>query len=521
MSLGGAQIGTFPAAFQAAAPDAVAPIAQVTLLLLLALGLAWCGRRGSSRTLHLLWTATFAFVLALPVVGLIGPSWDVPLLPARGGESTAPAIKAAISATSDRSLTSDPSLGSPVSASTPEAVEAREARVAALHARLAAHADGAGSTATDGGGNAATASAAGSVVRIAWIAWLVGCVLSLVSLAVAAVRLRELVRTARPVRDPAWVREAATLQRRLGLRGAVRLLSGEAVATPMTGGLRHPVILLPASAATWSQARRAVVLTHELIHVRRRDALRQLIRRFVLALYWFHPLAWIASRRAVLASEQACDEEVLALGARPSDYARHLLFFATGLARGPRALALPLARPIAHPSQLERRITAILARQRPRQSLARAALTIAILGATGIFVAAARPVPVQEEATATTGPPPEAPEGAAAARREVVNERAAREAALVAARVAAVRAASPAGAPAAPQEVDCFPSSDSIPPFSFQGDGRLVPGWKWLDGEFTITRSVAGLRLCLRGEGDVALNDEGTAVRSLGVPCSG
>ena len=54
------------AALLGVAPGAVTLAAQVTCLLLLALVLAWLGRRGSPRTLHLLWTTTFVLVLALP-----------------------------------------------------------------------------------------------------------------------------------------------------------------------------------------------------------------------------------------------------------------------------------------------------------------------------------------------------------------------------------------------------------------------------------------------------------------------
>ena len=60
------------------------------------------------------------------------------------------------------------------------------------------------------------------IVKIAWIAWIIGCGLSLVSLAIAVLRLRWLVRTARPVRDPEWVCEAEVLRRRLGLPAGVR-----------------------------------------------------------------------------------------------------------------------------------------------------------------------------------------------------------------------------------------------------------------------------------------------------------
>ena len=474
------------------APGAVTLTAQVTCLLLVALVLAWLGRSGSPRTLHLLWTTTFVLVLALPLLGLIGPSWNVPFLAAAAGEP-APALS--------------PVFGEPPpedigSLQPPQTADMREALVLAERARLGARSGAAGDA-------PAATGTRHAVVRIAWIVWIIGCGLSLVSLAVSALRLRRLVRTARSVRDPEWVRLTEALRRRLGLRAGVRLLSNGAVETPMTGGLSRQVILLPESAASWSRERRAVVLSHELIHVRRRDALRQLMRRAVLALYWFHPLVWIASHRAALASEKACDEEVLSLGTQPSEYARHLLFLATGLPRGRGALALP----VVHPSQLERRIKSILARRRPRPSLLRTALTLVVIGAAGVSVAFMRPVPTGE--AEPSGP---AAGSASVAATEIPGEATARtvRAALVAKAAAESRRDEPA-TPAALEGVECLSSStDAIRSFSIRGDGSVVPNWKWMDGGFRIVRPVAGLRLCMRGEGEVTLTEEGNAVEALG-----
>ncbi len=476
------------AALLGAAPGAVTLTAQVTCLLLLALALAWLGRRGSPRTLHLLWTTTFALVLALPLLGLVGPSWNVPLLPAAAGAPTG-----GMSAAFRELLAGDRGSAPP-----PETAELREALVVAERARQEARSGEVDGTLAA----AATGRAVARIVRIAWIAWIIGCGLSLVSLAVAVLRLRVLVRTARPLDDPEWVRQAEALRRRLGLAAGVRLLSNPAVTMPMTGGLWRPVILLPGSAASWSRERRAVVLSHELIHVRRRDALRQLIRRAVLAVYWFHPVAWVASRLAAMASEDACDEEVLRLGTRPSEYARHLLFLATDVRCGPRALALP----IVHPSQLERRIKSILARRRPHPSLLRTALTLMVIGAAGLSVAFVRPVPTGEA---------ESPQ-AAAGLPGGVSVRAAERAAIVAEMAAELRRAETATAAVLPG-VQCLSSSnESIRSFSFRGDGGMVPNWKGTDGGFTIVRPVAGMRLCMRAEGDVTLNAERTAVQALG-----
>lgn len=465
-------------------PAMVTLTAQATCLLLLALALAWLGRRGSPRTLHLLWTTTFVLVLVLPILGPIGPSWNVPLLPAAAGEP-----QADLASGYRELLLEDVGPVPP-----PETADMRRALVVEQRARLDGRAVGTG----DSPANAATWHA---VLAIARIAWIIGFGFSLILLAVSALRLQGLVRTARHVRDPEWVRQAEELRHRLGLRTKVRLLSNVAVDMPMTGGLWRPVILLPESAASWCRERRAVVLSHELVHVRRRDALRRLMRRAVLAIYWFHPLVWIASRQAALASEKACDEEVLRLGPRPSEYARHLLFLASGLTRGgPRALALP----IAQASQLERRITSILARRRPQTSLLRTALTLMVIGAAGVSVAFVRPVPRPVPTVVSAEIPTEAFQGAAA-RAAIVADTAAESRRDQTATQAVLRG------------IECMPSStDSIRSFHIRGSGSMVRNWKWTDGGFTIVRPVADRLLCMRAEGDVTLNAEGTAVRTLG-----
>jgi beta-lactamase regulating signal transducer with metallopeptidase domain len=123
------------------------------------------------------------------------------------------------------------------------------------------------------------------------------------------------------------------------------------VEQPMTLGSR---ILLPCSARSWSEERLQAVLLHESAHVRRRDTLLGLAGELACAVYWFHPLAWLVERRARLERERACDDAVLAAGVAPGDYASAIV----EVARASRRPAM--AMPMAAPSQLETRITAIL-----------------------------------------------------------------------------------------------------------------------------------------------------------------
>jgi uncharacterized protein (TIGR03435 family) len=134
---------------------------------------------------------------------------------------------------------------------------------------------------------------------------------------------------------------------------------------------------LPIDADGWSDAdvRRAIV--HELEHVRRDDWRVQLAARVVCAVYWFHPLVWIAWRHLCLESERACDDAVLR-NAERTEYADQLVTLASRLSRGAMRPMLSMA----SRSDLSTRIGAVLdSRQRRGPAgVVNASVTIAIAG---------------------------------------------------------------------------------------------------------------------------------------------
>ena len=395
-------------------------VIRATVVLATGVALAWLMRERSAQVRHRLWTATLLLLLLLPALAFWAPRWKMPLLPvttrpaavaeAMRLPDTSPAEFAATSGSGAAATTPPPS-GIPLTASESSDLEKKTAMVPARNvvAEPATAPDPESANARSAefelGSEPARESAAEpvalrSVGPIApsgpraqlLLLWAIGCLGGLVSLAVGHLRFRTLVRRAHPIDDPLWIRDLRAVGSRLGLSRDVRLLVSETAGTPMTGGFRKPVILLPASSATWETERRTVVLMHEVVHVRRRDALRQLLSGIVLSLYWFHPLSWVASRLAAASREEACDERVLELGSRPSEYARHLMSLATETtsARLPVA-ALSMAR--QSPSRLERRIMAILRPRRPRTSALVSAALLAVTGLLGLSTAIAHPVP--------------------------------------------------------------------------------------------------------------------------------
>jgi predicted esterase len=96
---------------------------------------------------------------------------------------------------------------------------------------------------------------------------------------------------------------------------------------PLTFGWVRPTVVIPeALAAHRSVDELEPLLAHELVHVRRGDALVGLFQIAMQCLWWFHPLIWWANRRIVSERERCCDEEVVAsLAFEPARYARSLL----------------------------------------------------------------------------------------------------------------------------------------------------------------------------------------------------
>jgi TonB family protein len=213
------------------------------------------------------------------------------------------------------------------------------------------------------------------------VVWLSGAIAAEGRLLWRLARLSRLTRRA-PRLEGAWARVLPDAARTMGVRDsvAVRALRGG-----LTGswGWWRPVILVPADAAGWSDARVRLVLLHELAHVRRADWLVQLGADVLLGLYWFNPLAAVVATRVRREGERACDDLVLRAGVPAGHYGAELLEIARLQAQP--ALAAPLVS-MAHRSTLEGRIAAMLDHTLDRRP-STLRLAVALVGAALAVVA--------------------------------------------------------------------------------------------------------------------------------------
>ncbi len=238
-----------------------------------------------------------------------------------------------------------------------------------------------------------------SLGALAIAAWLAGFAAVVAWLVAGLASIRRILRRARVVDSADWHGALADAARRLRLGTTPRLVISDDVETAFACHALAPTIVLPRSADAWSYEQRRTVLLHELAHIRRLDLVGHAVATVAAAVYWFHPLVWLAARRLRAESERACDELVLDSGVRPSDYAQHLLDLATAI--GHRHGAPTLALPIVRPREFEGRVVAILERAFPRPPVGRGRV-LALVGLFGFLttsIAAVVPVP-------KTQPPP-------------------------------------------------------------------------------------------------------------------
>lgn len=95
------------------------------------------------------------------------------------------------------------------------------------------------------------------------------------------------------------------LKEQCGLKRKIIVYQGQNEKRTMTFGFMKPVILCEHKVGSREAAS---ILRHELIHIRRWDTVWKMLRRFVIFLHWWNPVAWILYLDFNQVCEWSCDE---------------------------------------------------------------------------------------------------------------------------------------------------------------------------------------------------------------------
>jgi beta-lactamase regulating signal transducer with metallopeptidase domain len=386
--------------FQGALPVLIDAALKGAVLVIVAASAAYLLRNRSAASRHAVWTAVVVGHMMIPALAFLLPAFAIPVLPAAPWmqvEEVARPDGAAVAADAKTSRVSKPST---VETSTPD-----RAAPGSTHGLAAPATTLPGKTAAGVVATRASNTSTSSFSLIAAI-WLAGALLVLLRLALGTWRVEQIARDSARVEDGVWLSLAQRLANRLGVTRPLTLLRGERLAVPVTWGIVYPAVLLPQDADTWSEERRRFVLVHEMAHVKRFDALTQLLAQISLAVFWFDPLVWLAAHQMRVEREHACDDYVLRDGTTPSLYAGELLEMvrSIGTPRHDRSAPAFAALAMARRSEFEGRMLAILDPRLDRQTLNNRGtlMTAIIVALLTIPLAALRPFQQQASTTSTS-----------------------------------------------------------------------------------------------------------------------
>ena len=195
---------------------------------------------------------------------------------------------------------------------------------------------------------APAAFAPGSVpfTPAAWgaLLWLVGVTLLIGRTLAGFGILRRLRRQAHVQREGPLFAALRQARAALDCHPGVDVATSPSIRSPMVLGILRPLIVVPADLVQRLRGDElTLVLMHELAHVRRCDNLTLLLQRLVTAALFFHPAVWLCGRMLRREAEQACDDLVVGVTARPEAYARGLTLVAEEAAHSnPRTRRVPM-----------------------------------------------------------------------------------------------------------------------------------------------------------------------------------
>jgi len=242
------------------------------------------------------------------------------------------------------------------------------------------------------------ASVIAAPTRSPWgILWAVGTLLLAGYFAAAYCKGWNIFRMSLPVESPlgtCWLEKHRILR-------PIALRQSDRITAPLTYGIFRPVILLPKLADREDEKYLPYVLAHELVHIRRFDAVTKLALTTAVCIHWFNPAVWLLYLFANRDMELRCDEAVLhSLGMdKKAAYARMLIRMEE------HKSGLPSLYSHFSQNAVQERILAIMKIRKISMAALLAAILLTICVTTAFATSAQSDAPMQEmEVTTYTDP---------------------------------------------------------------------------------------------------------------------
>ncbi|QDU12093.1 M56 family metallopeptidase [Gimesia aquarii] len=213
-------------------------------------------------------------------------------------------------------------------------------------------------------------------MKITWAEWLIagwlsGMIVMCGRLIVLLNRGRTLRRLSSTIDDPRVLQIYHQTTERLQLSMIPAIAWSSEIMVPAVVGFARPMILLPLTMTTGlTSAQLTAILLHELMHLKRRDPLVNLIQLITELVCFYNPAIWVISRNIRAEREYCCDDAVLQLNEVDAvDYANALVLAAEHVQHTKSVPPTILGAALKRVSGLKKRIDRIFGRSTTPQPL--------------------------------------------------------------------------------------------------------------------------------------------------------
>ncbi len=171
-----------------------------------------------------------------------------------------------------------------------------------------------------------------SVVGWGFLIWITGSLILTVYFAVGWAGLFLLRKSVVPVTAQVWVSQCQRISARLNLNKPPSIACSPNVSTPLIVGIANPLILIPTKLikqeSPVDEIQVNAILSHEAMHIKRRDTSWNLLSCFAMILWWPVPTIHLLRSQMAWVRELLCDANAIQdVGA--TGYAETLLHLAT------------------------------------------------------------------------------------------------------------------------------------------------------------------------------------------------
>jgi bla regulator protein BlaR1 len=219
----------------------------------------------------------------------------------------------------------------------------------------------------------AESPASAETIPLSWqggifIAWLFGVLALLAGFIRRIASIKKLINQSKPASER-LVDMVHNCQERIGVKGIVELrLSNDMVSPAVCGLLRHVIIVPTGLLEKMDRSKLAMVLMHELSHVKRADLWVNFIQTILQIFYFYNPFVWAANAYIRRVREQAVDEMVLTrLNGAVASYSSTLIDIAEKAFSRPQ-FRLATVSILESKSKLQERIKIMLSKPIPKDT---------------------------------------------------------------------------------------------------------------------------------------------------------